>query len=253
MRTNTAKAKLKSGEAIYGCFVRTPDPSLVEFLGYQGWDFMIFDGEHGTLSVRDCEDMTRAAELRGVTPLVRATVNQPHILLRFLDTGVQGAHVPWVNSGAEAEAAVQAIKYGPRGVRGLGGVRATTYGQAMSFGDYVPKANAETLSVIHIETVEAVNALPDILAVPDVDVVFIGPTDLSQSLGVPGQNNHPAVLEQIDRIFEMTLKTDVAVGTIAKDAAAARQWAERGARYLVITLEGILGPACRDYLKAVRA
>jgi len=76
MRTNTAKAKLKSGEAIYGCFVRTPDPSLVEFLGYQGWDFMIFDGEHGTLSVRDCEDMTRAAELRGVTPLVRATVNQ---------------------------------------------------------------------------------------------------------------------------------------------------------------------------------
>jgi len=175
---------------------------------------------------------------------------------------VQGAHVPWVNSGAEAEAAVQAIKYGPRGVRGLGGVRATTYGQAMSFGEYVPTANAETLSVIHIETVEAVNALPDILAVPDVDVVFIGPTDLSQSLGVPGQNNHPAVLEQIDRIFEMTLKTDVAVGTIAKDAAAARQWAERGARYLVITLEGILGPAslegilgpaCRDYLKAVRA
>ncbi len=253
MKTNTAKAKLKAGEAIYGCFVRTPDPSLVEFLGYQGWDFMIFDGEHGTLSVRDCEDMTRAAELRGVTPLVRATVNQPHILLRFLDTGVLGAHVPWINSGAEAEAAVQYIKYGPRGIRGLGGARASTYGQAMSYGDYVQKANAETLTVIHIETVEAVNALPDILAVPDVDVVFIGPTDLSQSLGVPGQNTHPAVLEQIDRIFEMALKTNVAVGTIAKDAAAARQWAERGARYMVITLEGVLGPACRDYLKAVRA
>jgi 4-hydroxy-2-oxoheptanedioate aldolase len=252
MQTNTTKAKLKAGETVCGCFVRTPDASLIEFLGYQGWDFIIFDGEHGTLSVRDCEDMTRAAELRGVTPLARVTVNQPHIVLRFLDTGVLGVHVPWVNSGVEAEAAVQAIKYHPRGVRGLGGVRATTYGQTMNYGEYVQKANAETLTVIHIETVEAVNALPDILAVKDVDVIFIGPTDLSHSLGVPGQSNHPAVQEQINRILDLTLKTDVAVGTITKDAAAARQWRERGARYLVTTLEGILGPACREYLKGAR-
>ncbi len=252
MQTNLTKAKLKAGEAVYGCFSRTPDASLVEFLGYQGWDFIIFDGEHGTLSVRDCEDMCRAAEVRGVTPLARVMVNQPHIILRFLDTGVLGVHVPWVNSGAEAEAAVQAIKYHPRGVRGLGGSRAASYGQTMSYGEYVQQANAETLTVIHIETVEAVNALPDILAVADVDVIFVGPTDLSQSLGVPGQGGHPLVQEQIDRIFEMTRKTEVAIGTIAKDAAAARQWRERGARYLVITLESVLGPACREYLKAAR-
>ena len=90
MQTNATKAKLKSGGTVFGSFVRTPDPSLIEFLGYQGWDFLILDAEHGTLDPNRCEDLVRAAELRGVTPLVRVTTNQPQIILRFLDTGAQG-------------------------------------------------------------------------------------------------------------------------------------------------------------------
>ena len=103
MQTNTTKAKLHAGEMVLGCFVRYPDASLIEVLGYLGWDFLVFDGEHGTMEPRDCENMVRAAELRGVTPIVRVTTNLAPIILRYLDTGAQGALVPWINSAEEAE------------------------------------------------------------------------------------------------------------------------------------------------------
>ena len=115
MRTNQTKAKLKAGEAVFGCFLRTTDPTTVDFLGYQPWDFMVFDGEHGTLEPRDCENLVRAAELHDITPLVRVTTNLPPIILRFLDTGAQGLLVPWVNSASEAQQAVpgrQVSSYG---------------------------------------------------------------------------------------------------------------------------------------------
>lgn len=230
MRTNTTKAKLKAGDTVFGSFVRYPDAGLVEVLGYQPWDFIVFDGEHGTLEPRDCENMVRAAELRGVTPIVRVTTNLPPIILRFMDSGAQGLHVPWVNSAAEAENAVRSVKYHPRGIRGLAGVRAADYGQTVPFADYVEQANRETLISIHIETAEAVERLPDIVAIDGIDVIFIGPTDLSQSYGVPGQPQHPSVQAGIQKIIDVVAKTNVALGVMVGSAEAARQWRARGAR-----------------------
>jgi len=252
LRTNVTKAKLKAGETVLGCFVRYPDASLVEVLGYQGWDFLVFDGEHGTIEPRDCENMVRAAELRGVTPIVRVTTNLPPIILRYMDTGAQGLHVPWVNSGVEAEAVVRAVKYHPRGIRGLAGVRAADYAQAIPFSEYVRKANAETLITIHIETAEAVERLPEIVAVDGVDVVFIGPTDLSHSFGVPGQPQHPAVQAAMQRIVDIVTQSNAALGIMVANARAAQQWRERGARYIATGLEALLSPAAREYLSAAR-
>jgi len=252
MRTNTAKAKLKAGEVIFGCFVRYPDASLVEVMAYQPWDFLVFDGEHGVLEPRDCENLVRAAELRGMTPIVRVPTNLPPQILRLMDTGPLGLHVPWVNSPEEAEAAVRSVKYHPRGQRGLAGVRAADYGQAGSLADYTRQANAETLVVVHIETAEAVACAAEIAAVDGIDVVFIGPTDLSQSLGVPGQPQHPDVLAAIDKIIAAVAPSPAALGIMVPNLAAARQWRARGARYITIGLENILMPAARDYLKAVR-
>lgn len=252
MRTNTTKAKLKAGEAVLGCFVRYPDPSLVEVLGYQDWDFLVFDGEHGTIEPRDCENMVRAAELRDVTPIVRVSTNQQPIILRYMDTGAQGLHVPWVNSGTEAEAVVRSVKYRPRGIRGLASVRAANYAQAIPFSKYVQQANSETLVVIHIETAEAVEHLPEILEVDDLDVVFIGPTDLSHSFGVPGRPEHPAVQTAMQQIVDLVTETDVALGIMVSNAQAARQWHERGAQYITVGFESLLRPAMRDYLAAVR-
>ncbi len=253
MRTNNTKAKLKAGETVYGLFVRYPDASLAEVLGYQPWDFLMFDGEHGTLEPRDAENLVRAAELRGVTPIIRVPTNQPHVILRLLDSGAGGLHVPWVNTAAEAEAAVRSIKYHPRGIRGLAGVRAANFGQAEPLAEYVRQANAETLVVIHIETIDAVRQLPAIVAIDDIDVIFIGPTDLSHSLGAPGQPQHPAVQAAMQEIVDLVTPTDKALGILVPNAASARQWRERGARYIATTIESILSPAAAEYLKTARA
>ncbi|MCC7449715.1 MAG: hypothetical protein IT324_20010 [Anaerolineae bacterium] len=253
MRTNTTKAKLKAGETVFGCFIRYPDPTLVEIMGYQPWDFLVFDGEHGTLDPRECENMVRAAELRNVTPIVRVTTNNAPIILRFMDTGAQGLHVPWVNTAEEAEQVIQSVKYQPRGIRGLASIRAADFGQTIPFGEYVQQANAETLVTIHVETVDAVEALPEIVKIDGIDVIFIGPTDLSQSLGVPGQANHPKVQETISKIIDTVVPSDKALGIMASNAETALQWKARGLRYITISLESVLRPAAVNYLKAVRA
>ncbi|MHB8629718.1 MAG: HpcH/HpaI aldolase family protein [Aggregatilineales bacterium] len=252
MQKNQTKAKLKTGGTVYGCFVRYPSAGLVEVIGYQPWDFIVFDGEHGTIEPRDCENMVRAAELRGVTPIVRVTTNQPHIILRFMDTGAQGLHVPWVNSANEAEQVVRAVKYHPHGIRGLAGVRAADYAQTMPLNEYVQQANAETLVVIQIETQQAVEQLPEIIGIEGIDVIFIGPTDLSQSYGEPGQPQHPSVQKAMTQIVEVVAKSDKALGIMVSNAQAAQQWRERGARYISISLESLLTPAVRDYLTMLR-
>jgi 4-hydroxy-2-oxoheptanedioate aldolase len=251
MQLNKTKAKLIAGETVFGCFVRYPDASLVEVLGYQDWDFIVFDAEHGTLEARDAENMVRAAELRGVTPIIRVTTNQQPVILRYMDTGAQGLHVPWVNSANEAELAVQSVKYHPRGVRGLAGVRAADYAQMIPFGEYVEQANSETLVVIHIETIKGVEQLPEIIKVKDLDVIFIGPTDLSHSLGVPGQPEHPVVQASIKEIVELVKDSGIALGIMVNNAQSAQQWCGFGAQYITIGLESILCPATKDYLSMV--
>src|SRR5437764_13540955 len=104
MIENATKRKLRAGEPVFGCWVRYPDPGVAELLALQGFDFLVFGGEHGTIQPRDCEQLVRAAEVRDVTPIVRVTANEPPTILRFLDTGAQGVHVPFVNDEAEAEA-----------------------------------------------------------------------------------------------------------------------------------------------------
>ncbi len=253
MRNNTTKSKLNAGESVFGCFVRYPSPGLIEVLGYQGWDFLVFDGEHGTIEPSDCEQMVRAAELRGVTPIIRVTTNQPWVILRYMDTGAQGLHVPWVNSATEAEAAIRSVKYHPRGIRGLASVRAADYSQVTPFPEYTQRANAETLVVVQVETAQAVECLSEIVGVDGVDVIFIGPTDLSHSLGVPGQLQHPRVRAAMDRIIETVAQTKIALGVNVSSAEAAREWRQRGARYISIAMESIIAPAMRGYLTSVRS
>jgi 4-hydroxy-2-oxoheptanedioate aldolase len=131
-------------------------------------------------------------------------------------------------------------------------VRAADYGQGKPLADYVRQANAETLVVLQIETGEAVERLPEILTVPDIDVVFIGPTDLSNSLGVPGQLQHPTVQKAMQRIVDTVATSPAALGIMVNNVAAARHWQERGARYIATTLESLLVPATHEYLRAAR-
>jgi 4-hydroxy-2-oxoheptanedioate aldolase len=253
MRDNLTKRALREGKAVFGCFVRYPDPTLVEFVSYLGWDFLILDGEHGTLEPRECENLVRAAELHDVTAIVRVPTNQPHVILRLMDTGAQGCQVPWVEDAPDAERAVRAVKYGPRGTRGLAGARAADYGQRGALGEYVRKANEETLVIVHVESAHAVERVDEIAAIDGVDVVFLGPTDLSHSLGVPGEVGHPVVVEHLERAAAATLAAGKVVGVTVPTADGAVAWLERGARYVTTGIEPLLGAATRSWLERVRS
>lgn len=252
MQTNQTKAKIKAGEAVYGCFTRYPEAGIVELLAHQGFDFITFDAEHGTIEPRDCEHMTRAAEVRGVTPLVRVPTNQTPVILRYMDVGTMGVQVPWVGTAEEAERAVQAVKYFPRGTRGMAGVRAANYAQQVPLAEYVSEANRETMVILQIESQEGVRNASEIAAVDGVDVIFIGPMDLSQSFGHPGQPGHPDVQAGMNTIIEACQANGVAFGTAVATAEAAADWRKRGARYILATIEAFLRTGARSYLQAAK-
>jgi 4-hydroxy-2-oxoheptanedioate aldolase len=251
MDVHATKAKLSAGECVFGCFDRYPDPGIAELLALQGFDFLVFDAEHGTIEPRDCEGLVRAAELRGPAPLVRVPANAPHVILRYLDTGAVGVHVPLVGSAADAEAAVRAVKYAPRGARGLAGVRAASYG-TLPLGEYAQQANEATMVVIQVETREAVEQVDEIAATDGVDVVFVGPTDLSQAYGVTGETSHPLLVDAYDRIAEAVADSPAALGVLVADEDGARRWRDRGACYIAITIDALLARRARAFLEAVQ-
>lgn len=252
MKTNQVKAKLAAGETIYGCFTRFNDPVLIEIVSRLGFDFITFDGEHSPIEPRDCENLTRAAELFDVTPLVRVPTNQQPIILRYMDTGVSGLVVPWVNTPEEAENVVQSVKYFPRGRRGLAGTRAAEFGLRDSLGDYTVRANAETLVIVQCESLTAVENAGAIAAIDGVDVVFVGPTDLSQSMGLPGQTTHPDVIATIQRVVDAVTPTGKAVGIMTRTVDNAHFWRERGIRFITVGLENVIIAGVRSYIEAMK-
>jgi 4-hydroxy-2-oxoheptanedioate aldolase len=252
VKPNETKRKLAAGETVLGVFVGFDSPALVEVMGYCGFDYVLIDAEHGPIDPHHVENMVRAAEVSGVTPLARVTQNTPQTLLRFLDVGVQGVMIPWCQSADEARAAVQATKYHPEGRRGLAGVRAARYGVGMKLTDYIPIANAETMVIVQIETLQAVEALPAMLKVPGVDVFFIGPNDLSQSMGFPGRPEEPAVQAVIERTLATIAAAGKHPGIMVRDAAAARHYRDLGARLISIGLTSAIAPAIRAFIAAAK-
>jgi len=253
--TNKTKAKLKAGESVLGCFMRHGDPGLAETLGYMGWDFLLHDGEHSPLSVRECEQLARISEITGCTAVVRVPSNMPWMIGQVFDTGILGVQVPMVNSGAEALLSARAAKYHPLGTRGLATTRAARYGQILPFSiaEQVANANAETMLVAQVETPAAIEDLPAILDVPGIDVIFIGPSDLSLSLGFPGELDHPVVQRAFAEIIAaVTRRDDKALGILVPTVEAALEWQAKGARYIMVVMEAILGPAVRGFLKTAR-
>jgi 2-keto-3-deoxy-L-rhamnonate aldolase RhmA len=247
VRTNTAKAKLAAGKAVSVINPTYTAPGLVELLGRVGFDVIFLDCEHGPAGWDDVEDMVRAAELVGVTPIVRVQANDASTITRALDRGAGGVQVPHVNSRAEAEAAVRHAKFAPIGHRGFAGGR-SAFGEKMA--DYTRRANDETMVVVMLEEVEALKNLDDILKVEHVDVFFVAPGDLAQSMGVPGRMDDPQVQLAIDDAVARIRAAGRAPGMLATPATV-RRYLDRGARFLYVSLASVLDPGAKDYLAAV--
>jgi 4-hydroxy-2-oxoheptanedioate aldolase len=254
VKVNKVKAKLKAGETVIGPYVRYADCALAEILCQTGYDFLLFDSEHAPIEDRDCENLARVCEARGISSIARVPTNQTWMISRRLDTGIEGLLIPMVNSAAEAEAAIRAAKYAPDGIRGLAGARAANYGMTPGFhyADHVRTCNEETLMILQVETPQSIDALPEIVKVPGVDVIFIGPTDLSLSLGHPGHPEHPDVQAAFQKITDIVLKSGKALGILTISAQDTLEWRRRGATFILSVFESIMVPAIRGYLKTSR-
>lgn len=191
--------------------------------------------------------MVRAAELAGATPIVRVQRNEASTITRALDRGAGGVQIPHVNTRAEAEAAVRHAKYAPLGHRGFAGGRAA-FGERMS--EYTRRANEETMVVVMLEEVEALDNLDDILAVEHIDVFFVAPGDLSQSMGVPGQMDHPSVRAAVDEAVAHIRAAGRAPGVLTTPARVRRDL-EHGALFLYVSLASLLDPGAQEFLAAM--
>ena len=197
IRENRIKKLLKEGKPAIGTFVRASDPAVVETLAYAGFDFIIIDNEHTPMSRESMVNLMRAADITGLVPTVRIREKNAADVLQALDGGALGVQVPQVDTVEDATNVVSWAKYAPLGVRGYAATqRSAGYGN-MNPVEYAQKSNDNTLVVCYCETAKCIENLDDILKVEGVDVIFIGPYDLSQALGVIGQVKHPKVLKPL--------------------------------------------------------
>ena len=238
MRENTLKQQLYAGKATFGVMCTFPSPPVVEMLGYLGFDWILLIGIVVTP--------------RAPTPIVRPVGNKPEIIAPFLDRGAWGVQVPHVNTADEARAVVDAVKYGPEGHRGIfSGGRPAGYGLTGTTGDYAKDANRQTLVCIMLEEVEAIENLPEMVAVPGVDVYFIGSGDLSQSMGYTGQQTHPEVQKMMERGVQIITDAGRIAGCSCPDNLIPK-FLGLGVQYFHSNVGRLLQQSSTAYLQAMR-
>lgn len=247
MKPNKMKAKFAAGQPAFGLSVMFPSPQMVEMAAPLGFDWVLIDCEHGSIGIETVELMIMAAEAAGLTPIVRPPSNTAKEISQVMDLGAMGVQVPHVITADDARAAVAAVKYHPKGARTMAaGIRAQGYGLVCGSGNYIAEANAETLVCVQIEDAEALDNVDDILAVEGIDVFFIGPSDLSQSMGHPGNPKAEPVATAIDT----TLAKIVAAGKTPGMPAATGAVGEvlsKGVRYIYTHIPKLLGPVAKGY------
>jgi len=250
--SNGLKAKWKEGIPTFGPFVQLNAPGICEILGHAGFDFCIIDMEHGVIGVETAENMVRAANAAGITPIIRVAFNRSELLHQALGYGASGVHIPHISTAEEAQKAVWGSKFYPVGERGVCPfVRAARYSADKAV--FYRKANEEILVILAIEGTEGINNLGEILKVHGVDAVFVGPYDLSQSLGIPGQVNHPKVLDKVREIASLTKQAGVALGMFVEEPGVAKEWVKQGVLYCCLDVDAaILLKASMNYINQLQ-
>jgi 4-hydroxy-2-oxoheptanedioate aldolase len=249
---NAVKKCLREGRPAVGHWVSLACPAVTEILSGSGMDWLVFDMEHGPLGDETLEDLMRAMTGSGVTPLARVAGNDPVLIKKVLDRGVQGVVVPLVNSPEEALAAVAASRYPPEGIRGVAGTRANRYGAHLP--QYFAEWNKDVLVACQVETTAALSQVEAIAAVPGVDILFLGPYDLSANLGILGQFQHPEFQRAKDQVLKAALDAGICAGYFASSAQEAIARIEEGFRFVAMGTDArLLARAAEDLYRGVRA
>lgn len=253
MRPNRAKQKLLSGGVAVGITINFAHPGLAEYLALLGYDCLVVDGEHGAIMDDQVEELARVADLTGAAALVRLPLN-PALIQRYLGMGISGLQVPQVQSLEEAQTVISAAKFPPIGQRGLGNMRAGLYGLAEgNLTRVMEEANRESILMIQIEDRRGMAELPEILRIPEIDVVLIGHNDLSADLGRPGEVNHPEVVSAVNEIARQVNEAGKAAGLPASTPEEAHAMRERGARYILTSVTQAISIGSRPLLQTIRS
>jgi 4-hydroxy-2-oxoheptanedioate aldolase len=251
--TNPVREKLDAGEKVLGCFIPLASPEIVEMVAISGFDFALIDNEHGPVSPESAYHMVLAAEAHGIPAFARVGLGERQEVLKFLDIGITGIMAPRVGTVEEAVRAISHTKYSPVGDRGLAGMRTFDYGLTKPLSDYVEALSDRVLNMIQFEDIRTLDHLEEILAVPGLDVMFVGPNDLAQSLGLPGQPNHPDVVKVVDQVIAMCKNAGIHTGTVAPTSELALGIMDRGFDMLVPSVASLFGNAAKAYIQACRA
>lgn len=249
MIKNKLKEKLRARETALGTFIVCNAPDLVEIAGLTGFDFVIIDNEHGPMRAESSQHLIRAAEARGITPIVRIPDRLESTILHTLDIGAHGIQVPQVNDAKAAMEIVEKSKYHPTGKRGLAFPRSADYGLC-DISAYTGNANEETLIITHCENKTCLENLEEICKIPEIDVIFLGPYDMSQSMGVTGQVTHELVENAARKVLEITKRYNKAAGIFAGNGEVARKRAEQGFKYIAIGMDTVFYSAkCAEEIR----
>jgi len=233
MRKNRAKERLRQGKTVIGAWIEElRSPAVAQLLAAAGLDFLIVDMEHGAFNLETMADIVRMARLVDITPIVRIPDLTWERVGRILDAGAQGLMLPRVETAAQAEEFIAFLKYPPLGRRGMASGMGNTDFRWVTTPEYIEFANQEILVIIQIENKTAVANLDTLVKVPGVDVFFIGPEDLSISLGFAGQQGHAHVQATIQGIIETTKQHAIAPGIHTSDVTAIGPLHQQGVRFI---------------------
>lgn len=244
---------LKNNTFSVGPFSKSSDPSIIECMGLAGFDFLVIDLEHSPNTIESAQNLIRAASLHKMTPIIRVGENNESLISKVLDIGAQGVQVPQIGNKEDAIKVVEAAKFSPLGMRGVCRYVRSAGFSSMDKNIYFKESNENTLVILQIEGKEGIENLDSILEVDGVDIIFIGPYDLSQSLGVPGQINHPKVMDAMKNVVNKAKLENKIVGTFIETLEDLKMWKELGVLYLSYKVDvGIFFDACYSINKACR-
>lgn len=249
---HTLKYKLRTHTLTIGSWITIGDPSIAEIMAKSGFDWLTVDMEHSAITLHEAQQLIQVIELSGCVPLVRVGNNDPNLIKRVMDAGAHGVIVPMVNNAKDAELAVKAVKYPPIGTRGVGLARAQGYG--VDFEKYKYWVERESIVIVQIEHIDAVNNIEEIILTEGVDGFIIGPYDLSGSLGIPGEFNDPKVTESLEKVKKAAKKANIISGfhVVPPEIDLLEAKIEEGYRFLGYSLDSLfLAEACRTDLDKI--
>lgn len=235
MDEKSLRARLKAGETVFGMFYKLNSPLVTEIMGWSGLDFIVVDCEHSAIGYESVENIVRTGENVGLSTIVRVPSAAEEHIFHALDCGAAGVQIPNMTTVEQFRESVRSAKYHPLGTRGLSRqTRNCKYG----FWDekaqpYVEAANEKSLVVVHIENKEMAEAAEEICQLPQVDVVFVGPADMSQSLGIPGKSTDPQVVEVAAKVLKTAEQYGKAGGINVTSKADMERYIDLGARYIL--------------------